>query len=91
MKTLPKGLEAYKQTPVFTEHTVPKALLKDHRTKAGVWGKIVVLSGALEYAISEPEREVLRLDAHCFGVVEPQIYHYVKALGEVSFYVEFYR
>ncbi|UTA48046.1 DUF1971 domain-containing protein [Simiduia sp. 21SJ11W-1] len=91
MKTLPEHLVAYKKTPVFSETTVPAGLLKEHQTKAGAWGKIVVLEGELEYTINEPETETLVLTPARFGVVEPQILHQVKPLGTVQFYVEFYR
>lgn len=91
MKEIPPNASAYKKTATFTEETVPKALLADHNTKEGVWGKIVVLEGLLEYTIQEPSVEVIELHPEHHGVVEPQIRHHVKPLGEVKFYVEFYR
>lgn len=90
MKTLPPDVSAYKRTPEFTETTVPNGLLKDHTTKEGVWGKIVVLEGELEYVIQEPELEVVQLTPDFFGVVEPTVRHHVKPSGKVRFYVEFY-
>ena len=91
MKEIPSNVTPYKRTPEFTEETVPKGLLRDHNTKEGVWGKIVVLSGSLEYTIQEPDLEVIKLNPDRFGVVEPTIRHHVKPLGTVKFYVEFYR
>lgn len=91
MKEIPSNVSAYKQTPEFTEDTVPAGLLKDHNTKDGVWGKIVLLSGLLEYTIQEPELEVIELSPSKFVVVEPTIMHHIKPLGPVKFYVEFYR
>ncbi|WP_426619430.1 DUF1971 domain-containing protein [Pseudomonas rustica] len=90
MKNIPDQLTAYKKTPIFTERSVPAGLLNDHQTKQGVWGKIVVLEGELLYIISNPE-EKLVLSVENFGVVEPTVIHQVKPLGEVTFYVEFYR
>jgi len=84
MNVLPDNVAPYKRTPKFTELSVPKGLLNDHQTKEGVWGKIVVLEGYLEYTIIEPELEVIEL-------IEPTILHHIKPLGKVSFYVEFYR
>jgi tellurite resistance-related uncharacterized protein len=89
MKQLPENVTAYKQTPEFDENSVPKGLLNAHQTKEGVWGKIVILEGVLQYTISEPE-EVILLDVNRFGVVEPTVLHQVKPLGKVRFYVEFY-
>ena len=91
MKQLPGGVAPYKRTPEFNEKSVPNGLLHAHQTKEGVWGKIVVLEGELQYLINEPEKEVLILDENIYGVVEPTVLHEVKPLGKVRFYVEFYR
>lgn len=91
MQTLPKNLVAYKQTPTFTETTVPAGLLKDHTTKAGTWGRIVVLRGRLRYRILAPELEEVMLTPELNGVVEPLVPHEVLPEGEVEFYVEFHR
>lgn len=91
MLKLPAHLQAYKRTPIFTESTVPAGLLKAHRTKAGTWGKIVVLEGQLRYRILEPAPEDVLLGPDVHGVVEPSMAHEVAPLGEVRFYVEFYR
>jgi tellurite resistance-related uncharacterized protein len=91
MKDLPISVHSYKQTPVFTNLTVPKGLLKAHQTKAGTWGKIVVLEGSLRYRIltSNPEEVILSPEKH--GVIEPCILHEVEPINQVRFYVEFYR
>jgi len=91
MNVLPDSVTPYKRTPEFTELSVPKGLLNDHQTKEGVWGKIVIQEGYLEYTIIEPELEVIELSTSKPGVVEPTILHHVKPLGKVNFYVEFYR
>ena len=91
MKIIPENVQAYKRTPEFSEASIPQGLLNDHNTKAGVWGKIVILEGILEYTIQEPEVEVIQLTPEKFGVVEPTILHHIKALGPVKFFVEFYR
>jgi tellurite resistance-related uncharacterized protein len=90
MNKIPASFAAYRKTPTFTPETVPKGLLREHRTKAGVWGKIVVLKGSLRYRIlRDPvEEHVLRPDRH--GVVEPEVPHEVAFLDDGEFYVEFY-
>lgn len=90
MQSIPDNVSAYKKTPLFTEDTVPQGLLNDHNTKAGVWGKIVVTSGELRYTINQPH-EVVMLSEGVNGVVEPEVLHSVKPIGQMSFYVEFYR
>lgn len=91
MKQLPDQLEAYRRTPVFTADTVPAGLLRQHRTKAGTWGKIVVLEGELLYRTLEPPVEEVRLRPGRPGIVQPQEPHEVEPVGAVRFYVEFYR
>ena len=91
MKTLPAELTAYKQTPEFTESTIPKGILNSHQTKSGTWGKIVVLEGSLLYRIYEPQVEEIMLSENKVGIVEPTILHDVTPQGSVRFYVEFYK
>lgn len=89
MKQLPDNVKAYKRTPTFTEETVPEGLLNNHNTKSGVWGVIHIAEGELEYTIGNEEVHILTKDKG--GVVEPEIVHHIKPLGEVSFYIEFYK
>ncbi len=87
---LPAGLTAYKRTPVFTEKTVPKGLLKDHNTKAGVWGQIHVESGQLKYIIPSKGKSHL-LTPGIVGTVMPDERHHIEPVGPVQFFVEFWR
>ncbi|MFZ5930651.1 MAG: DUF1971 domain-containing protein [Pseudomonadota bacterium] len=89
MKTLPAAAKAYNRTPLFTNATVPQALLNDHRTKPGVWGLIQVEHGALEYTIAGDKTYILTPGNP--GVVEPAVTHFVRPVGETAFFVEFYR
>lgn len=91
MKSLPPNLEKYKSTPEFDEDSVPAGLLKAHQTKQGTWGRIVIVSGKLNYRILEPEFEEVELSTELYGIVEPTVLHEVEPLGKVRFYVEFYR
>lgn len=90
MKSLPPDLVAYSRTPEYDESSVPKGLLKEHSTKAGVWGRIVIEEGQLNYRIIE-SGEVVRLSPERHGVVEPQMLHQVAPEGAVRFWVEFLR
>ncbi len=91
MKSFPDNVLPYKKTPEFTERTLPDAVRESHRTKEGVWAKIIVLEGSLEYSILQGEIEVVPLKHGVVGVVEPAIHHCVKPIGAVRFYVEFYK
>ena len=91
MKPLPPSVTAYRKTPIFTQDTVPAALLGRHTTKAGSWAKIWVISGRLRYRILTDTPAVHMLTPDSPGIVEPQTPHQVELLGPVEFYVEFYR
>ncbi len=88
MAILPAGLVAYKETPAFSESSVPEALLRDHRTKPGVWAQIVVETGRLEYTC---DRGSFVLKPGVLGVIEPDTPHHVRTLGSVRFHVVFMR
>ncbi|PZD71150.1 putative S-adenosyl-L-methionine-dependent methyltransferase TehB [Acaryochloris thomasi RCC1774] len=91
MKALPFDAISYKKTPVFTQATMPKALLERHSSKAGSWGKIWVLSGQLCYRILTDLPGDYTLTPDLPGIIEPQVFHHVEPMGAVEFYVEFYR
>lgn len=91
---LPQGVRPYRRTDVFTEATVPGALLRAHTTKEGAWALIHVLEGRLTYRIVDPRwpawEEVLTPKTPP-GVITPTVLHEVAPLGPVRFYVEFHR
>lgn len=92
--TLPPGLESYRRTAVFTEATVPAALLVDHDTKPGVWGLIHVEQGRLRYTVTDPRRvslDIILTPDLAPGIVEPTIRHHVVPIDTAQFYVEFWR
>jgi tellurite resistance-related uncharacterized protein len=88
---MPPGLVPYRRTPEFDEASVPAALRRAHRTKAGVWGRIAVTAGRLRYRILEPSLEEHELDPEHPGIVEPEVAHEVAPLGTVRFHVEFWK
>jgi len=88
MRELPPSVRPYKVTKTFDEHNVPPGLLRAHRTKRGVWGRILVESGELSYRIVESGEEH-RLTSACPGVIEPEVLHEVALVGPVRFVVEF--
>jgi len=90
MPSLPPGVAAYRRTPSFDQDSIPAGLLQAHSTKAGVWGRIVVLSGRLHYELTAGG-ESFELTADQPGIIEPEAEHRVAPLGPVSFYVEFLR
>ena len=91
MACLPEGVAPYARTATFSPRSMPENLRRSHRTKAGTWAKIVILEGALRYRILEPDVREFDLSPDRHGVVAPEQPHEVEPLGDVLFYVEFYR
>lgn len=87
---LPPDFVPYKQTAVFTEATVPAALRREHTTRTGVWGKIVVTDGTLRYRVDALGTDE-ELGPGRPGIVVPAVAHRVEPVGAVRFFVEFYR
>ena len=90
MKTLPSGLKPYRRTETFTANTVPAGLLRDHKTKAGVWGVIHITRGSVRYRISTTG-DTFKLTPETCGIVEPEVLHSVTLTEDAEFYVEFWR
>lgn len=89
--SLPAFLAKYSESPVFTEKTVPAKLTSVHDTKPGVWGKLVVLEGEIDYIVPGPPPARQRITPSSYGVIEPAVPHRVELNGPVRFKVEFYR
>jgi tellurite methyltransferase len=85
---LPPAAREYKRTAIFTEETLPEALRREHRTKAGVWARVVVSEGSLEFH-SRARRRVL--GPGDVAIAEPEILHSVIPRGPVRLHVEFWR
>lgn len=91
MDDVPADVAKYAETPEFNEQTVPAKLTAVHDTKAGVWGKLQVKQGALDYVVIGPPETRQRVEAGGHAIIEPQVQHRVEMLGPVLFQVEFYK
>jgi tellurite resistance-related uncharacterized protein len=88
---IPPGYEPHHRTPDFDEDSVPDALLRQHATKRGVWARIHVVRGSLDYHLHAPIERRERLTPAAPGIVLPEVEHHVAPVGPVSFFVEFWR
>ena len=88
---LPEGYAPYRRTPLFDEGSVPQALQRRHTTRRGVWARIHVERGSLDYHLHEPFGRVEQLTPECPGTVLPEVEHHVALTGPVAFFVEFWR
>ena len=90
-RLIPAGYEPYRRTAVFDETTVPEGLRRRHTTKPGVWARIEVTRGALDYYGHAPFDTHEQLTPAARGVVLPEVEHHVDTAGPVSFFLEFWR
>ena len=87
--SLPSGFVLDRTTAEFDERSVPAGLLRDHRIAPGVWGRLVVRSGALRFGFGDdPEFAVTAGES---VVIPPQQVHHVAVVGPVRFAIEFHR
>ena len=86
-RILPPGSVPGRQTPSFTEQSVPAALLRAHHTT--VWAELVVESGALTFVEEDPPWRH-RLLAPATQVIVPNRKHHVEPEPGVQFHVQFY-
>ena len=87
----PDGLTTYRRTPEFDAASVPDGLRAEHATKRGVWGRIHVVEGRLQYHVDAPIHRSLRVDPASSAVIVPEVRHRIEPDGAVRFFVEFAR
>lgn len=81
-------MKPYRTTAIFDEGTLPAALRKEHRTKAGAWGIIRMIEGELRLFFPDG-RETL-LDPDHPGLIQPEETHWVEPVARMKMQVEFY-
>ena len=88
---LPDGLTLARTTPVFDANSVPAGLLAAHQVAEGVWGRVIVETGVLDFVFEDEPSDVIHLVAGDQQVIPPQRPHHVQPVGAVTFCVEFHR
>jgi tellurite resistance-related uncharacterized protein len=78
----------YRTTAIFDEATLPAALRREHRTKAGAWGIIRVVEGKLRLLFPDGRAETL--SPAKAGLIRPEETHWVEPVGAMRMQVEFY-
>lgn len=81
-------MKPYRTTAVFDQDTLPAALRREHRTKAGAWGIIRVIEGRLRLHFPDGRDELLSAERP--GLIRPQETHWVEPEGPMRMQVEFY-
>ncbi|MDH5231291.1 MAG: DUF1971 domain-containing protein [Gammaproteobacteria bacterium] len=90
MFSLPEDVHAFRTTDTFDQDSIPAGLLKEHQLKENTWGKIHIIEGKLilEF-LDNGNLQVLSKDKP--GIIPPQVFHQVRAVEGVRFYVEFWK
>lgn len=85
-RTMP---QPYRVTAEFDAKTLPAALRREHRTKAGTWGIVRVLEGEVKLTFVEPLSEEI-LSPGSPGLLRPEQLHFVEPMGRMRMRVEFH-
>lgn len=90
VERIPRGLIPASGSLVFTEDTIPDALLREHALAQGRWGVLHVFEGSLEFLdlITGETRTVLASD---LVIIRPGAPHRVAVAGHVSCRIDFFR
>ncbi|MDW8847711.1 DUF1971 domain-containing protein [Erwinia sp. MMLR14_017] len=88
---IPENFIHTRSTPFWNKESVPKALLKHHNTKKGVYGRLSVMRGAVTYYgfASEHDQQhetELTIMAGEFGISPPQYWHYIKLQSDDTYF-----
>lgn len=87
----PAGLKLERTTPVFSRESVPKGLLRAHTVAAGVWGKLVVLSGELLFVFEDTVESPIHLRVNDSVAIPPSRPHHLELDSPATFVIEFYK
>jgi tellurite resistance-related uncharacterized protein len=88
---LPDGLEHVRTTEIFDHDHHPAGLRRAHRVADGVWARLVVRTGSLEFVFEDDPDRILHVDAGADVVIPPGRLHHVDITGPVTFALEFHR
>lgn len=88
---LPDDASVSHRTPDFDANSVPPGLLRDHKTKTGVWARIVVATGTVHYVVTAPFDHEQWVVPGVPAIIAPEALHHVSLSDDARFHVEFLR
>jgi tellurite resistance-related uncharacterized protein len=88
-RELPEGSQELRRTAPFDADSMPAGLRRRHATKAGVWARICVTSGALRCVFHAPLDETQLIEPGLACLVPPEVEHDVTPEGDVTFFLAF--
>lgn len=87
---LPADVRCYKQIGPFRGADIPKGLLREHRLKEGVWGRVSVLDGELLFVWDDADGGASRLTAPGAIIVPPTIPHHLDETDRAQISIKFF-
>lgn len=88
---LPQGLDHVRTTAVWDNESAPAGLLRAHHVAAGVWGQLVMHTGAVRFVFEDEPEEPILVTAGEKMPIPPLLKHHVEFDGPATFAVEFHR
>ena len=88
---LPAGLEHVRTTDVFDITTAPAGLLRAHRVADGVWGNLVVHTGAVTFVFDDEPDHPIAVQAGDAVAIPPARQHHLELDEPATFAIEFHR
>ena len=88
---LPGGMTLVRSTPEFDADSVPAGLLRAHQVADGVWGRLVVTEGTVDFVFEDTPDDIRAVAAGETQVIPPARLHHIAVAEGARFHVEFHR
>lgn len=87
---MPIGLQHTRTTPEFTHESTPEGLRRAHRVATGVWGRLKVSGGHVDFVFEGDDNTPVTVAAGEHIDIPPDTPHHVVTRPGCRFAVEFY-
>ena len=87
---IPENFKVYKKTPLYDQDSIPNELSMMHETGDGIWEKLIVVFGSVDYVDCETGKVTKASPVRSVSV-EPHHMHSLHVTGPVELYVEYYK
>ena len=87
---LPGSVALVRTTSQFDARSVPKGLLRAHQVAPGVWGRLVVSEGTVDFVFEDAPGNVITIKAGSCQVIPPGRLHHICPDDDARFAVEFH-
>jgi tellurite resistance-related uncharacterized protein len=89
---MPASAVPYRKIGPFDAASLPAGLLAEHRLKEGVWGKLEMLDGSLDFVWDDGRQDDrCRICAGDVQIVTPTTPHHLETSGPFRLTIEFWK